>query len=815
MRKGRTRNAKTASASQPALAKVGRKGSKGVRSGPTAAEKQWTDTTMNPPPMPVTRALVAPKDPAAPAPVPALHKRPSGLNSDTKPKKRAKAAKQVDAGADSSTAADIVDESSLGWKNVALPTYIAGADDELGGMVSLQEIDGVDCSWEVNEDTGGRILKFGKPSTQSHAAAPEADSEGEDEEADSFYDTVNWDEFVLVDEYSEEKAANGELVSIGERLRSAEALEEECELSALEDEDMASDTDNSSVQVDDDAGYPVEDVEDPDVDVSAWEVYGVHADLLRALKHLGFSVPTEIQSKTLPQALSGRDIIGAAETGSGKTLAFGVPMLQHIAKRREKWTAPTGLILTPTRELAIQVKDHLKAMSRFVRARVVAIVGGMSLPKQERLLNSQPDIIVATPGRLWDMVSSNDAYLNQLRAIRFLAIDEADRMLEPGHFKELKFIFKAVNEATLQPREGKRQTFVFSATLLKDMQLNARKPSQKALKRNQGKPKPGSMEDLIERVNFQDKKPAYVDVTLSDATARTLVEARIDCLANEKDAYLYYFLVRYPGRTLVFVNSIDSIRRMLPMLRLLNVNVFGLHAQMEQRQRLKNVDRFRDTEDAVLVASDVAARGLDIPQVDHVIHYQIPRSGDLYVHRSGRTARACQEGLAIMMVSPEERKLYYKMCEMLSKDISLFPVDLDLVGKLRPRVDLAREIDLKEHKMNKESHEKNWFKKNAEEMDIELDSDFMSSSDDEYGGKAPQTEKHQKQLVQSLKARLNQMLAKKVMGRGISARYLSSGLISDLAERLTDTSNANAVIPTLSKESALETARCKIGKRRK
>ncbi|KAJ2907439.1 ATP-dependent RNA helicase [Coemansia aciculifera] len=454
-------------------------------------------------------------------------------------------------------------------------------------------------------------------------------------------------------------------------------------------------------------------------------------------------------------------------------------------------------------------------MSRFVRARVVAIVGGMSLPKQERLLNSQPDIIVATPGRLWDMVSSNDTYLNQLRAIRFLAIDEADRMLEPGHFKELKFIFKAVNETPLQPRESKRQTFVFSATLLKDMQINARKPSQKAMKRNQGKPKPGSMEDLIERVGFQDKKPAYVDVTQSEATARTLVEARIDCLANEKDAYLYYFLVRYPGRTLVFVNSIDSIRRMLPMLRLLNVNVFGLHAQMEQRQRLKNVDRFRDTENAVLVASDVAARGLDIPRVDHVIHYQIPRSGDLYVHRSGRTARACQEGLAIMMVSPEERKLYYKMCEMLSKDISPFPVDLDLVGKLRPRVDLAREIDLKEHKMNKESHDKNWFKKNAEEMDIELDSDFMSSSDDEYGGKAPQTEKHQKQLVQSLKARLGQMLAKKVMGRGISARYLSSGLISDLAERLTDTTNTNAVIPTLLKESALETAKVKIGSKRR
>ncbi|KAJ2066220.1 ATP-dependent RNA helicase [Coemansia sp. S155-1] len=808
MKKGKT-------ASKQASPKARREGPRGNQPAPTEAEKQWTDITMNPPPMPTTRALGTTKNPAASAP--AVAKRASGSGAaNAKPRKRAKAAKRDSAGVES----HVDDESSLEWKNVTLPTYIAGADDEIGGMLSLQEIDGVDCTWEDDEDTGGRILKFAnshasKGAKKHSKSKPRVDlddaAEEEEEEMDNFYDTVNWDDFVLVDEYSEDKAASGELVSIGERLRSAEA-NETSDVDTMDVLPAQADNDDGDDE-DDDVGYPVEDVEDPDIDISAWEVYGVHADLLRALKHLGFSVPTEIQSKTLPPALAGRDVIGAAETGSGKTLAFGVPMLQHISKRREKWTAPTGLILTPTRELAIQVKDHLMAMSRFVRARVVAIVGGMSLPKQERLLNSQPDIIVATPGRLWDMVSTSDVYLNQLRSIRFLAIDEADRMLEPGHFKELKFIFKAVNETTLQPREGKRQTFVFSATLLKDMQLNARKPSQKALKRSQGKPKPGSMEDLIERVSFQDKKPAYVDVTQSDATARTLVEARIDCLANEKDAYLYYFLVRYPGRTLVFVNSIDSIRRMLPMLRLLNVNVFGLHAQMEQRQRLKNVDRFRDTENAVLVASDVAARGLDIPRVDHVIHYQIPRSGDLYVHRSGRTARACQEGLAIMMVSPEERKLYYKMCEMLSKDISLFPVDLDLVGRLRPRVDLAREIDLKEHKMNKESHEKNWFKKNAEEMDIELDSDFMSSSDDEYGGKAPQTEKHQKQLVQSLKAKLNQMLAKQIMGRGISGRYLSSGLISDLAERLTDTSNTNAVIPTLLKESALETAKVKIASR--
>ncbi|KAJ2637708.1 ATP-dependent RNA helicase [Coemansia sp. RSA 1287] len=253
---------------------------------------------------------------------------------------------------------------------------------------------------------------------------------------------------------------------------------------------------------------------------------------------------------------------------------------------------------------------------------------------------------------------------------------------------------------------------------------------------------------------------------------------------------------------------------MLPMLRLLGLNVFGIHAQMEQRQRLKSIDRFRDTENAVLVASDVAARGLDIPKVEHVIHYQIPRSGDLYVHRSGRTARAQNEGLAVMMVSPEERKLYYKMCAKLDKDITAFPIDLDLIGRLKPRVDLARNIELREHRLNKAAHEKNWFRKNAEEMEIELDSDFMPSSDDERGAEDEHTERKEKQQIRSLKTRLTQMLAKKIFGRGISGRYLSSNSMADLAERLLDQDNANAVIPTLRKESALETAKLKGTKKR-
>ncbi|KAJ2156802.1 ATP-dependent RNA helicase [Coemansia sp. RSA 552] len=754
-----------------------------------SAEETWADLTLNPPPMPAAAGI------------------PS-LNKGNAPAKKAKGALK--------RAKPSNPRTELAWKDVAMPVRMGGADNGMGGVLSLQEIDGVDCVWEDEAGSlGGKILKFSESKTGKKrgkngraAKAPSAPAApalgpGSEDEVEDFESTVNWDDFVMLDEFSEEKAQKGELISIGAHIRNSAA--DDSSASGASDSDQ-SDMDDPAEEAVSAQSSSEDEIEDPDVDVSAWARLDVQPVLLRALKHLGFTKPTEIQSKTLPSALSGRDIIGAAETGSGKTLAFGIPMLQHVSK-----SDTTGLVLTPTRELAIQVKNHLVAMSKFNGANIVVVVGGMSQAKQERVLKSNPDIIVATPGRLWELVSTNDAYLQQLKGIRFLVVDEADRMLEPGHFKELRFIFKALNEAG----GPKRQTFVFSATLLKDMQLVARKMSQKALKRRKGRPEPGSMEDLIERVGFQDKEPLFVDVTQPDATAKTLVETRIDCLSNEKDYYLYYFLVRYPARTLVFVNSIDSIRRMLPMLRLLKVSVFGLHAQMEQRQRLKSIDWFRATENAVLVASDVAARGLDIPQVEYVIHYQLPRSGDLYVHRSGRTARASQEGLAVMMVSPEERKLYYKMCAKLYKDIASFPVDLDLIGRLKPRVDLARDIELREHKLNKATHERNWFKKNAEELDIELDSDFMPSSDDERGAEAGRSDQQEKRLVKSLKTRLSQLLAKKVLGRGISERYLSGGVLSDLAERLTNPSIANAVIPTLRKESALETAKARRDKRQK
>lgn len=474
------------------------------------------------------------------------------------------------------------------------------------------------------------------------------------------------------------------------------------------------------------------------------------------LKKQKFTKPSQIQEQALPLALAGRDVIGVAETGSGKTLAFGFPILQCLAQQAafaKESSSPlneslTALILTPTRELAIQVKDHLVAFAQFTGHHVVPIVGGMSIQKQTRQLDRNPAIIVATPGRLWELISTNPTYSERLIQARFLVLDEADRMLESGHFEELSNILKLLerkrektsdwdqhvkaaaaaktaggdDDEDQEKKDGKgkedtvkptsiartdydfsRQTFIFTATLSKELSLNLTRKKNKAKSAQQSTE--GTLEDLMERIEFHDESPAMVNVGSEKIVASKLLEAKIDCLTAEKDLYLYYFAKKYPGRTLVFVNSIDAIRHLVPMMQLLGIEALGMHAQMQQRQRLKNLDRFKSNPFAFMIASDVAARGLDIPLVDHVIHYQVPRSGDIYVHRSGRTARAENEGISLLICGPDEVQLYRKMCITLKKDktggIPDFPIDRGVINEMKKRVALAKKIDEQEHRVQK------------------------------------------------------------------------------------------------------------------
>ncbi|XP_026476870.1 DEAD-box ATP-dependent RNA helicase 13 [Ctenocephalides felis] len=521
----------------------------------------------------------------------------------------------------------------------------------------------------------------------------------------------------------------------------------------------------------------VSDIEDSVTkdELIGWNGLELSDEILQALCDLKFVAPTPIQALTLPPAILGRrDILGAAETGSGKTLAFGIPIIHGILKLKQKLNAVLhkntsrplyALILTPTRELAVQVKNHLVALAKHTDIRIAVILGGMAAVKQERILKYCPEIVVATPGRLWELIQEHNEHLSKVDSIRFLAIDETDRMVERGHFNELQLLLERINADESLAR--KRQNFVFSATLTLVHDL----PKHLILKKKKGakilNQTPGQkLQHLIQLLGINN--PKIVDVTHETGMAKSLTECRISCAMEHKDYYLYYLLKRHPGRTLVFCNSISCVRRLTQLFTILQCNPLPLHASMQQRQRLKNLERFRDNADAVLVSTDVAARGLDIPDVQHVIHYQVPRSSENYVHRSGRTARASKQGITILLMEPAESKNYAKLCRTLGKveDLPLFPIEDAILSAMKKRVNLAREIDSLELQVRRTNAHSSWFEKNAEEMDILLDK--QDSDDDDENRKITS---NNKRSLNVKKKQLSSLLSQPLLPRGFSSRF--------------------------------------------
>ncbi|XP_044266055.1 ATP-dependent RNA helicase DDX24 [Tribolium madens] len=516
-----------------------------------------------------------------------------------------------------------------------------------------------------------------------------------------------------------------------------------------------------------------------------WSNFGLPDLIIKALVLQGFQEPTLIQSLSLPAAILGRrDILGAAETGSGKTLAFGLPIVAGILNEKCKNEGNPNknlyaLILTPTRELAVQVRDHLKAIVKFTDINIAVVVGGMAAVKQERILNKSPEIVVATPGRLWELIQQGNEHLSQINDIKYFAIDETDRMLERGHFEELHNILERLNLDKTKAKQ--RQNFVFSATLtlvhdLPKYRFNKSKVSKMTPQQKLSK----IMSDL------GIKNPKIVDISQGGNTPATLTESRISCGIEEKDYYVYYFLQKHPGRTLIFCNSIGCVRRLANLLSILGCKPLPLHASMQQRQRLKNLERFRDDEHGILVATDVAARGLDIPKIEHVLHYQTPRTSESYVHRSGRTARATQQGLTVVLMEPSEIQNYIKICKTLNKseDLPIFPVQEEYLKAVKQRVNLARELDKLELQIRKGNSEEGWLRKAAKEMDIIVD-DFSKKFDsDEIST--------QKKLADVRRKQLTALLTKPIFPKGFSGKYpLNFGEFS----------------PNLENESALQTVK--------
>ena len=370
-----------------------------------------------------------------------------------------------------------------------------------------------------------------------------------------------------------------------------------------------------------------------------FESLGLAPALLRALADEGYSEPTPIQAAAIPVALEGHDLLAGAQTGTGKTAAFALPLLQHIyvaSRRPAQPKTPRVLVLTPTRELAAQVHDSVRAYGRHLGARSTTIFGGVGMQPQVEALKRGVDILVATPGRLIDHIDRRSVNLS---GIEYLVLDEADRMLDMGFLPSIKRILGAL------PRQ--RTTWLFSATFA---------PEIKAL----------SAQFMRDPIEIQVAKPNSVAATVTHRVHP------VD--AAKKRDLLLHLLNNDARQTLVFGRTKHGMDKLAKTLEKAGLRAAAIHGNKSQSQRTRALADFKNGKIAVLVATDIAARGLDIDQLPMVINFELPMVAEDYVHRIGRTGRAGAEGLAISLVSHDEESRLRDIRRMLKQDIAIEPV---------------------------------------------------------------------------------------------------------------------------------------------
>jgi ATP-dependent RNA helicase RhlE len=351
---------------------------------------------------------------------------------------------------------------------------------------------------------------------------------------------------------------------------------------------------------------------------------GLEPSLLEGIAIRGFDKTTPIQSAVIPIALDGHDVIGCADTGTGKTVAFVLPILNRLLKARTKNPADIGvtrvLILAPTRELCVQIEDDIQGFTYHTELTSIAVYGGVGMDAQERALRAGADIVVATPGRLMDHQRSGA--VNFTRVETFV-LDEADRMMDMGFWPD---VCRIAN--TLPPKE-KRQTLLFSATM------------------------PDEVMKLLDEVV---RDPKYVQVGSAGRPAQSITHTTENVPSAQKTEWLAKFLRRTQGPVLVFSRTKSGAERLARKLASMGIRAVALHADRTQQQRSAAVEGFRGGQYHVLVATDVAARGLDIDGITHVVNFEVPSSREMYVHRVGRTGRAAMTGTALTLVAPEEAR---------------------------------------------------------------------------------------------------------------------------------------------------------------
>ncbi len=381
--------------------------------------------------------------------------------------------------------------------------------------------------------------------------------------------------------------------------------------------------------------------------------------LARAVAEMGYETMTPIQEQAIPVVLQGRDVMGAAQTGTGKTAAFSLPLLQRMMKHENASTSPArhpvrALVLLPTRELADQVAQQVKLYAKYTNLRSAVVFGGMDMKPQTTELKKGVEVLVATPGRLLDHIEAKTAVLNQ---VEYVVLDEADRMLDIGFLPDLQRILSYL------PKQ--RTTLLFSATFSPEIKRLA---------------------------NSYLQDPVTIEVARSNATASTVEQHFYSVGADDKRRALHQVL-RQRGikQAFVFVNSKLGCARLARSLEREGLSTTALHGDKSQDERLKALDAFKKGEVDLLVATDVAARGLDIKDVPAVFNFDIPFNAEDYVHRIGRTGRAGASGLAVSFVASSDARLVSDIEKLLGKKLEIEAMEYE-EDKPRARINTGRRM---------------------------------------------------------------------------------------------------------------------------
>ena len=382
---------------------------------------------------------------------------------------------------------------------------------------------------------------------------------------------------------------------------------------------------------------------------SAFLTLGVAEPLLRALATENYTQPTPIQTQTIPLILSGRDVLGIAQTGTGKTAAFGLPLLQKLAIDRKPPMAQSArsLILAPTRELAIQISQSLKTYGKHYGYRQAVVMGGVSQHAQIGAMRNGVDILIATPGRLLDLVKQRLIRLDQVST---LIVDEADRMLDMGFIRDVRRIVQSLPRA--------RQSLLFSATM---------------------------PEDVVHLAHEMLHQPVRVDVAPPTLTADR-IEQRLFHVDAQQKRKLLVDLLHDPAmaRVIVFTRTKHGANKVVEHLAKSGIPADAIHGNKSQNARQRAMENFRSGHARLLVATDIAARGIDVDGITHVVNFELPNEPESYVHRIGRTARAGAEGIAISFCAPDERAYLRDIEKLVKRRLTVVGEEPAMIGNGKP-----------------------------------------------------------------------------------------------------------------------------------